>query len=122
MTYKSKFEAKVAKVLGKSAKYEADYIEFVQPEKRRKYLPDFKVGEKTYIEAKGKLDMETRKKHEWIKQQRPDITIYMLFQNAFNKIRKGSPTTYADWAEKVGIEWADFGMGIPKHWTKRASK
>jgi len=118
MAYKSNFERKVAKLLGKRVKYEAETIEFLQPEKKRKYLPDFKVKENVFIETKGKLDIETRKKHEWIKQQRPEITIYMLFMNAFNKIRKGSPTTYADWAEKVGIEWADFGMGIPKHWLK----
>ena len=114
--YKSKFEAQVAKVLPKKVKYEADVIHFVQPEKKRKYIPDWKIRDKVYIETKGKLDLEARQKHIWIKEQRPDITVYFLFMNAFNRIRKGSKTTYADWCEANGFEWADFKMGIPKEW------
>ena len=114
--YKSKFEAQVAKVLPKKVKYEADVIHFVQPEKKRKYIPDWKIRDKVYIETKGKLDLEARQKHIWIKEQRPDITVYFLFMNAFNRIRKGSKTTYADWCEANGFEWADFKVGIPKHW------
>ena len=32
----------------------------------------------------------------------------MLFMNANNKIRKGSPTTYGEWATKKGFIWADY--------------
>ena len=42
----------------------------------------------------------------WVKEQHPDKQFYMLFMNANNKIRKGSPTTYGDWATKKGFIWA----------------
>jgi hypothetical protein len=38
----------------------------------------------------------------------------LLFQNAYNKIRKGSKTTYAMWCEKKGILYAH--KQIPKQW------
>jgi hypothetical protein len=49
-----------------------------------------------------------------IKEQHPDLDIRLLFQNAYNKIRKGSKTTYAMWCEKKGILYAH--KQIPKQW------
>ncbi len=118
MAYKSKFEATVAKALGKKAKYEAEVIHFVQPEKERFYRPDFKLKDGVFIEAKGLFSREDRAKHIWIREQHPELTIYMLFMNAFKTLDKRSKTTYADWCESNGIEWADFKMGIPKHWVQ----
>ena len=117
--YKSKFEATVHKIIGKKFPYEPEYIQFVQPEKTRKYLPDFKLRKNVYLEVKGKWTHEDRQKHLWLKEQHPEITIYLLFMSAFNKIRKGSRTTYADFCEKHGLKWADFKMGIPKSWLKQ---
>lgn len=115
--YKSKFEATVAEVLGDRAEYEPDIIKFVQPAVDRKYIPDWKLRENVYIETKGKLDLETRKKMLWVKEQHPEITIYFLFQYANNKITKRSKTTYRDWCAKYGFECADFTQdGIPEHW------
>ena len=122
MPYKSKFEARVAKVLPKGTKYEALTINFLQPEKHRKYRPDFLLPNGTIIETKGKWTQEDRQKHVWIKEQHPELKVCLLFMSAFNRIRKGSDTTYADFCEKNGLEWADFGMGIPKHWTQNARK
>lgn len=114
--YKSKLEQKVAKLLGGKAEYEAEKIPFRQPEKERKYIPDWKLRENVYIETKGRLTFEDRQKHIWIKEQHPEITIFFLFGKADNKIAKNSPTTYAMWCENNGFDWADIKDGIPERW------
>jgi hypothetical protein len=38
----------------------------------------------------------------------------MVFMNAYNKLRKGSNTTYARWCEKKNIQYAH--KTIPKSW------
>lgn len=116
--FKSKFEQQVREALPNSVEYEPEALPFVQPAVKRKYIPDWKVRDGVFIETKGKLTAEDRKKMIWVKEQYPTYTFYMLFMNASNKIRKGSPTTYGDWASKSGFEWADFRDGIPKKWLK----
>ena len=50
-----------------SVKYEPDKFKYIQPEKERTYIPDFKTGKrKIYLEAKGKLDLDTRQKMVWL--------------------------------------------------------
>tara|TARA_R110000787_G_scaffold32754_3_gene86557 strand:- start:4616 stop:4945 length:330 start_codon:yes stop_codon:yes gene_type:complete len=98
----------------KSLKYEPDVIEYIQPQKTRKYNPDFKIEKNVYIEAKGKLDISTRQKMVWFKESNPDVRIIFLFMNPSNKINKRSKTTYGDWSTKVGFEWLDFR----KDWLK----
>lgn len=96
--------------------YEPDSFEFIQPAKRRKYTPDFKIRKNTYIEVKGRLTIEDREKLVWFKEQRPEITVYLLFSTGNNKLRKGSPTTYGEWATKNGYQWSDMKRGIPDEW------
>ena len=113
--YKSKLEIQVAEYLGEDAEYEREYIEFVQPEKQRKYCPDFKTKAGVYIECKGKWVTEDRLKHVWLREQHPDKRIILLFQNPDVKINKRSKTTYGDWATKNGIEWLDWrDKNIPR--------
>jgi hypothetical protein len=111
-TFKSKLEEKVWAVLKKnfpSVKYEPQKYKFIQPEIERTYIPDFKTGRSNiYIEAKGKLDLDTRKKMLWFRDSNPTIRIVFLFQNPDNKITKRSKTTYAMWATDNGFEWLDF--------------
>lgn len=113
--FKSKLEEKVWKILEKefpSVKYEPEKYKYVQPAQDRTYTPDFKTGRrKVYLEAKGKLDLETRKKMVWFRDSNPDVRIIFLFQNADNKLTKRSKTTYAEWAEANGFEWLDFRKG-----------
>lgn len=110
-SFKSKFEKTVWEKLIKAfpnTKYEPDFYKYVQPAIERTYNPDFKTGRsKIYLEAKGKLDLDTRKKMVWFKQSCPNIRIIFLFMNPDVKIRKGSKTTYGDWATKEGFEWLD---------------
>ena len=120
--YKSRFEVAVAEVLGDKAEYEPDKLKFIQPAKNRNYCPDFKIGPNTYIEAKGKFTYEDMDKMLWVKEQHPDKQFYMLFMNANNKIRKGSPTTYGEWATKKGFIWADWKTEkIPNKWLESDS-
>ena len=109
MRYRSNFEAEVGRALyerGIDFKYEPDKIPF-QP-KPRVYIPDFYVPDNDfYIEVKGRLIQSDRVKHVLVKEQNPDLEVKFLFQNARQKIYKGSKTTYADWAEKYGFEWSE---------------
>ena len=111
-TFKSKLEEKVWAVLKKefsTVKYEPQRFKFIQPEVERTYIPDFKTGRSNiFIEAKGKLDLETRKKMVWFRDSNPTIRIIFLFMNPDNKITKRSKTTYAMWATDNGFEWLDF--------------
>jgi hypothetical protein len=110
--FKSKLEEKVWRILQKEfpgTKYEPDKFKYTQPAVDRTYTPDFKTnGKKIYLEAKGKLDLETRKKMLWFRESNPDIRIIFLFQNASNKLTKRSKTTYGDWATANNFDWLDF--------------
>ncbi len=117
--YKSGFEERIAQeltALGVPVKYEAEVISYSQPEKARKYHPDFKLPNGIFIETKGYLVTADRQKHLLIKAQHPNIDIRFVFGNARNRINKGSPTTYADWANKNGFRWAE--KHIPEEWIR----
>lgn len=110
--FRSKFEKHMWKeIIAKypKAEYEKHTFEYTQPEKKRKYTPDFQIdlGSNIFIEAKGKLDIETRQKMIMLRDSRPDIVIIFLFMNPTVKIRKGSKTTYGMWAEKENFLWLD---------------
>lgn len=72
-----------------------------------------------YIETKGKFTADDRKKLLAVKEQHPNVVIYLLFQRAYNKLSPKSKTTYADWSEKNGFAWADYNEhGVPEEWLK----
>ena len=120
--YRSGFERLVAQSLKqRKAKvvYEPKKIPFTQPEKTRTYTPDWLfVDTGIYVETKGRLTKADRDKLVWVKNQHPDLQIVILFQDAEVPIRRGSKTTFGDWATKNGFEWADFDAGIPRRWYK----
>lgn len=99
------------------AAYEPETLEYLVNETRR-YFPDFvlktKRKKKIYIEGKGKFTAIDRKKMLLVKAQHPEKDIRFVFYRAKAKIRKGSQTTHAMWAEKNGFPWAD--RVIPKAW------
>jgi len=109
--FKSKFERSIWEQLIKEYKtcqYECDSYKYEQPIIIRTYTPDFKTGKaRVYLETKGKLDLETRKKMIWFKECNPNVRIIFLFQNADVKLRKGSKTSYSEWAKKNNFEWLD---------------
>lgn len=118
--YRSKFEQTVGEYLGPTAIHEPERIPFIQPSKQRYYIPDFKVGETTYIESKGKWDASDRQKHVWLREQHPDKRIILVFQNAKVRLSKRSKTTYGEWATKNNLYWLDFKTqeGNYEQWMK----
>ena len=50
----------------------------------------------------------------YLKEQHPELDFRMVFQNANQKIKKGSKTSYADYCDKHGIKWAN--KLIPDEW------
>lgn len=81
------------------------------------YKPDFGVGGKVIIEAKGYFTSADRSKLLAVKRANPEIDLRLLFMRASNKLNKESETTYADWADKHGFTWAE-GTSVPAEWIK----
>ena len=99
---------------GIDGEYEQHIIEYVKPETKHKYHPDFKLPNGIFVETKGRFLTDDRKKHLLIRTQSPELDIRFLFQNSKSKISKGSKTTYADWCIKYGFKFAD--KVIPADW------
>ena len=112
--YRSGFEQTLANQLQRSGvafEYETLKLEY---RKVATYTPDFILPNGIIIEAKGVWTVEDRTKHLLVREQHPHLDIRLVFMNAFNKIRKGSNTTYARWCEKKNILYAN--KQIPKQW------
>lgn len=107
---------------GVSFTYEEDKIPYTVPSKARKYVPDFKLENGIYVEAKGKFDAATREKMLLVIKQNPDKDIRLLFMRD-NKITKVSPTKYTDWCKKHGIKCAVSDKGkVPLEWINERKK
>ena len=112
--YRSGFEQTLANQLQRSGvafEYETVKLEY---QKIATYTPDFILPNGIIIEAKGVWTVEDRTKHLLVREQHPHLDIRLVFMNAYNKIRKGSNTTYARWCEKKNILYAN--KTIPKSW------
>ena len=119
--FRSKFEMDIAEWLTKRGikyEYEPCKIDYVVPESKHKYTPDWLLeGDKAiFYESKGRLTAADRKKLILFRLSNPHITIRLIFMNANVKITKNSKTSYADWSDKNGFEWCDWSKGIPKAW------
>lgn len=114
--YRSKFESKVSTAFRKSRlefQYEPKRFKFTQPAIERTYTPDYWLPEVgTYVESKGKLTPEERKKLLWWRESNPNVPLVILFMRGRNPIRKGSKTSYLDWAEANGFEAYEWEEGI----------
>lgn len=114
---RSGFERTLAaqmKKLGVKFDYEPIALPFVI---KRKYFPDFYIpSKKLYIEAKGKLDADTKAKMIAVKEAHPELDIRIVFMRGSNKLSKSSKKTYMDWAALHGFPAAD--GEIPAEWLK----
>ena len=117
--YRSQFEKILAvKMSQEGGKFKYETIRLPYVPKVRHYTPDFYIPETDiYIEAKGRLTREDRSKMLLVKQQHPDWDIRFVFGNANNKLYKNSNTTYGDWCNKHGFEWAE--KAVPREWLKK---
>lgn len=115
--FRSGLEKKIIQDLedvGLTPNYEAKKLEYIIPETKHTYTPDFPVSPHIVIETKGRWVVEDRMKMLYLIKQYPDIEFRMLFSNANQKIKKGSKTSYADWCDKHNIKWAN--KNIPPEW------
>jgi hypothetical protein len=99
---------------GLDPEYESFKIEYVKPSKPSKYTPDFRLPNGIIVETKGRFETADRQKHLLVKAQHPHLDIRFVFSNSRQRIRKGSPTLYADWCRKHGFQFAD--KRIPESW------
>lgn len=98
-------------------KYEELTLEYIQPEKKRKYTPDIVLENSgIVIEIKGRWVTADRQKIAMVVKQYPDMDLRMVFSNSKTKISKSSKTTYGDYCDKLGIPYAD--KTIPEEWLK----
>jgi len=111
--YKSMFEVQGAEQLKKSGvdwKYEAIKIPYSI---NGKYKPDFKIetkkGKTLYLEFKGFLKYEDRRKLVAVKKCNPNVDLRLVFQNKISDKNKR-------WATKNGFLYAE--KSIPKEWLK----
>lgn len=118
--YRSRLEERIADQLDEAGiqfSYENKKLKYTVPARHATYTPDFDLGP-FLIEAKGYFrSAADRQKLVLVKRDNPEAQIRLVFQKASNPIYKGSPTTYAKWAEDHGFEWADGGV-IPESWLK----
>jgi hypothetical protein len=107
--------------------YEGFKIEYEVPARTAKYLPDFFIeGTSIILEYKGwfgRSGAKERQKLILLKQQHPHLDIRLVFSDARKKIYKGSPTTYASWADENGFKWCEVNkmrgkVTLPASWLR----
>lgn len=106
---RNKFEARIERELKKAKvefKYESERIPYVIA---GHYIPDFILSTptgKVYIETKGYLRPEAKRKMVAVKRLNPHIDLRILFY--------AHKTQYIKWATKNGFRWAV--ESIPQEW------
>ena len=120
--YKSGLEHTVAdwiKTTAYDLKYETEIINYIVPERKAKYTPDFvftkRNGQFMFVETKGRWTTADRTKMKHVLQSNPGVDIRMVFQNPNQRLSKTSKTTYAEYALKLGINHVA-KKDIPAEW------
>ncbi len=126
--YKSGLEHTVAEQIKTTEyplNYETETLNYIVPERKAKYTPDFvftkKSGQLMFIETKGRWTSVDRLKMKHVLASNPGIDIRMVFQNPNQKISKGSKTTYEAYALKLGIVHVA-KKDIPQEWMEECLK
>jgi hypothetical protein len=126
--YKSGLEHVVAEAIKSTPydlKYETEIINYVVPERKAKYTPDFvftkRNGQLMFVETKGRWTTADRTKMKHVLASNPGIDIRMVFQNPNQRLSKTSKTTYAEYALKLGIRHVA-KKDIPSEWLEECLK
>lgn len=126
--YKSGLEHTVAEAIKSTPydlKYETEIINYVVPERKAKYTPDFvftkRNGQLMFVETKGRWTTADRTKMKHVLASNPGIDIRMVFQNPNQRLSKTSKTTYAEYALKLGIKHVA-KKDIPAEWLEECLK
>ncbi len=113
--FRSGLEERVADLLsglGVTYEYESTKVPY---EIQFNYTPDFVLPNGVFLETKGYWDSPDRRKLLAVKKCNPTLDVRMVFQTPYNKIYKGSKTTYAQFCDKHNIPWCHFHE-IPMSW------
>jgi len=111
--------------LGVTFTYEEVKITYTKPARKSRYTPDFMITARPdgtprahplIIETKGRFLVQDRAKHVLLKAQHPGLDIRFVFDTPNSRISKASRTTYADWCEKNGFQYA--AKSIPLEWLR----
>ena len=87
--------------------YETLKISFDQPTQKRTYTPDFPIKYSFIVEGKGAFNSADRKKHKLIREEfGTKYDIRFVFSNPNQRIGKKSKTTYANWCQRYGFQFA----------------
>lgn len=111
--FRSALERSVANNLkrrGVQAAYEEDTLSYkIEAE----YTPDFRLPNGIFVEVKGVLRKEDRRKMVAVKRCNPDADIRFVFALA-SKAIVGGKISHAKWAERNGFPWAE--GHVPEEW------
>jgi len=121
--YRSGLEEKIAAQLeaaGFPVAFEQYKLKYEVPAREATYTPDFVLRNGIIVESKGIFDVEDRKKHLLIREQYPELDIRFVFSSSRAKLYKGSKTSYAEWCEKNGFQFAD--KLIPATWLREKAR
>ena len=119
VVFRSGFEKTLAQQIeeaGIGYEFETKTVLYVEPAKTKKYIPDFMLNNGIIIEAKGRWDLDDRKKIVMVREQNPGLDVRMVFQRD-HPLNKGAKTKYSEWCEKRGIPYA-IGR-IPEKWLQK---
>lgn len=122
-TFRSGLEEKIAAQLeaaGLPVAFEQFKLKYTVPQREATYTPDFLLRNGIIIESKGIFDVDDRKKHLLIREQHPELDIRFVFSSSRAKLYKGSKTSYAEWCEQYGFQFAD--KLIPAGWLKEPNR
>ena len=126
--YKSGLEHVVAEAIKSTPydlKYETETVNYIVPERKAKYTPDFvftkRNGQFMFVETKGRWTTADRTKMKHVLASNPGIDIRMVFQNPNQRLSKTSKTTYAEYALKLGIRYVA-KKDIPAEWLEECLK
>ena len=111
--YKSKFEHTFAAFLKKKGldfQYESVVLLYTEPQEHKYHVDWASDDYQFYIETKGRFTAKDRRKHLAVRVSNPGKEVRFVFQNARQRLYKGSPNTYADWCNANGFKWA---QGVP---------
>jgi|TARA_R100000081_G_scaffold76808_1_gene43258 hypothetical protein len=123
--FRSKSEEKIFNILKeKNIKhsYEKGKIEYEWKEIKY-YTPDFILLDNGIIlEVKGRFVLEDRKKHLFIRKQKPELDIRFIFDNPKAKLYKGGKMTNGTWCDKYKFKYSSLREGIPEEWINERKK
>ena len=122
MRFRSGLEKRTADFLNKrKVKFQYEEVKLKWQDLRmRTYTPDFVLSNVIIIETKGRFISSDRTKHLFVKAQHPELDIRFVFSNPRAKLYKGAKSSYGDWCDKHGFQYAR--ETIPVEWLKEKKK